>query len=86
MAKILRFELPADGEWHTVGMSSNVLGAGSRRSHHVEFWFLDDPAHNTDRQFAVFATGDELPPDAKHLHVVLDAGGYFVWHLITRRA
>lgn len=84
MAKIHRHEIPADGTWHVVGMSSNVLAVGSRRTNEVEFWFLDDPAYNLDRQFCVLRTGDEMPTDATYVDAARDAGGYFIWHLITR--
>jgi hypothetical protein len=85
MAKIHREEIPADGTWHTVGMSSNVLHVGSRRTNEVEFWFLDDPASNLARQFCVLRTDDDIPADATYVSGTLDAGGYFVWHLVTRR-
>lgn len=85
MAKIHRHEIPADGRWYTVGMCGDVLATGSRRANHVEFWFMDDPAHNLAHQFCVLQTGDEMPSGTTYVDATVDAGGYFIWHLIERQ-
>lgn len=85
MAKILRFELPADGEWHVIEQGhATPLHVGSRRSQFVEFWGYERDDLGP-REYKVLNTGDDVPDEAEYRGTTTDAGGYFIWHLIERR-
>lgn len=46
-------------------------------------WFevsTEDPVVNP-RTFAIFATGQDLPVQAQHVHSVITQSGEFVWHV-----
>lgn len=82
--RVLRHEVPVDGEQHTLRLSGAVLHVDSRRPDVVELWSFYSGGPLVGRAFQAFGTGQRLPewasPD-RHRGSVIGAGGALVWHL-----
>lgn len=83
MAKILKYTVPVDDEWHTFGGLATPLHVGSQRANEVQFWTVLDPGAPAF-EYRVFGTGHDVPDDAGYVKTATDAGGFFVWHLFRR--
>lgn len=83
MAKILKYTVPVDDQWHTIEGVSTPLKVGSQKSNEVQFWAW--PRDNVAAyEYRVYGTGHEVPDDAAYVGTTTDAGGFFVWHLVRR--
>ena len=79
-----RYEVPIGG-WHGFDLTGPILHVDTRTITTVEFWALATDTPARFREFAVFGTGQELPPDGiRHVGTTLSAGGSLVWHLFER--
>lgn len=100
--RVLRWEVPVDDNWHTIG-GGPVVMTGCRpvlpgvATPRVEVWTEEILSGDWSgakpltpaRQAAVFGTGRVLDPEAsEHLGSVLDAAlnGALVWHIYARGA
>jgi hypothetical protein len=83
-ARVLRYEVPVDDEWHFHDLSGAILHVAARQPDVVEFWAYSSGGPTLTRAFTVFGTGHPLPewatPD-RHRGSVITAGGALVWHL-----
>ncbi len=91
MRKIYRYELPVDGEVHTLDMPLYYVNQGFRRVEAirddlVEFWIQTDRADTLahgpyERRFTVLGTGQDVPDGAwVHGTTARTQSGH-VWHL-----
>lgn len=84
--RMLRYEVPDDGQSHTIPLSHSPVGVaavveGGDAGWRVEFWAEStEGAFPHDRTFRVFGTGDPLPPDALWVATCPRVGG-LVLHL-----
>lgn len=79
---IYRYEIPADGEWHNVDLSGDIVHVASRRSDVVEFWAWHGTTPARTRQMRVYGTGREITEPVIYVGTALD--GPMVWHLVRR--
>lgn len=93
--RILRHEVPIDGEPHTllvqgdpVHVDTRRIGVGPDAPYRVDFWVegtLSVPnlvsGPETARTFQVFGTGHELPDDARYWGTAPRTDTGLVWHL-----
>lgn len=88
-ARMLRFEVPVDDQWHTItvpAMARFKLVA-ARDPKVLEFWAeqWDGEGMTRDRTFRVFGTGQPYDPRGlDHIGTTLAAGGSLVWHLFEQ--
>lgn len=83
-ARILRYEIPVDDQWHTLSFPGRVLHVAARQPDTVEVWALSGGGV-FERQFRVFGTGHPLPTEPmRHVGTTVAAGGALVWHLFER--
>lgn len=82
---IHRFEVPVDGEWHTIRLTGGPIFVACREIHVVEFWARSaDPKFSVDRIFRVFGTGHAITNPARYVGTAIAPGGRLVWHLMER--
>jgi hypothetical protein len=94
-ARIIRFEVPVDDQWHTVVLpaGADILHVACRRADTVEFWveqWLPEKADGTrERRFRVHGTGHQYDPTACiyvgtaiYRGTGLMPGAWLVWHLL----
>jgi hypothetical protein len=62
--RVLRWEVPVDGEWHVLDVLGELVHVACRKSGVVEFWADGDNEFSTPvrRTFGVFATGQPVSP------------------------
>lgn len=63
LTRILRYEIPVDGEWHDFSLGSYPLYLNSPRHDLVEFWAFNygNGVLNSMYRFKVFGTGHTIP-------------------------
>lgn len=83
MSKILKYTIPVDGEWHEITGHGTPVHVGSQRTGEVQFWAFERPEIR-EYEYQVFGTGREIPDDAEYVGTTIDAGGYYVRHLVRR--
>lgn len=88
-ARMLRFEVPVDDQWHTIRIPyGGIRDIGCRRPDAVEFWaeaWGEGDASWEPRQFRVFGTGQPYDPHAVMFQgTVVAPGGQLVWHLFQK--
>jgi hypothetical protein len=84
-SRILRYEVPVDGDDHEAALSGAVLHVGARRRDVVEFWALSTGGPEIPRYFRVFGTGQEIGPGVyRYVGTVTVPTGDLVWHLMER--
>ncbi len=82
---IYRYELPVDGDWHTLPLSGDVLHVDCRAPGAVEIWALQTGAPGLQRSFQVVGTGQPLPEGWKwHVGTCLSPDRQLVWHVVER--
>lgn len=84
MSRILRYEVPADGEWHSFTGHDFPLYVNCRQLGIVEFWAMERYAIDQMAEYRVFGTGEPLGGVIEYVGTTLDAGGRLVWHLMRR--
>ena len=80
--RILRYEVPVDGQWHVHLLSGAALHVAARRPDVVELWAMDTGVPGLRRAFRVLGTGEPLPATEDVRHVGTALIGPLVWHLI----
>lgn len=88
-ARIFRYEIPVDDQWHAVPQSSMPLYVSCRDPRVVEFWAWHRPEiHDvpglTDREYRVYGTGHPVDEEVWYAGTAIAPGGSLVWHLMTR--
>lgn len=84
-ARIFRYKVPVNGEWHTLSLSGPILHVAAREDYRVEVWALAGVTSPLDTEFRVFGTGQPLPNERmRHVGTTFAADGYLVWHLFER--
>ena len=86
--RVLRYEVPVDGEWHTHRLSGEVLHVAAPAADVVEFWALESGGPLIERAFRVFGTGEELAiADSRYVGTGIwpasSVPSRLVWHLYT---
>lgn len=94
MARVLRYEVPVDDEWHEI-VAGEALHVDCRRFDTVEFWALEGTEFT--QTLRVFGTGQPLPDEPlKHVGSALSPfaperpllrgamRGELVWHLFRK--
>jgi hypothetical protein len=82
-ARILRYEVPVDGWFHTLELCGcDILHVGCRDRGVVEFWNLDHGEEARSRTFTVVGTGHEIPAGCRYVGTAVV--GPLVWHLLER--
>lgn len=88
MSRILRYEVPVDGEWHVIKNVSPALHVACRRIDAVEFWAHPLPVERNDepitRAFRVYGTGHDIDDNALYVGTALTPDNQFVWHLMAK--
>lgn len=89
MRRVLRYEIPVDGQWHQIGFRGKVLAVGCRTRDVVEFWadtVLDDGKlpETAERVFRVFGTGQPLEDDAQYVGSTYTPDRAYMWHVFRR--
>lgn len=86
MSRILRYEVPVDGEWHSFDASFTFpLHVACRDPHIVEFWAWELGAQtNTPVEFRVIGTGHPFEEPGAYVGTAIAPGGTLVWHLMRR--
>jgi hypothetical protein len=91
--RILRYEVPVDGDDHAIQLTGAILHVSAPWRHVVEFWALSTETedHGVRCYFQVFGTGQEIGPAAyRHVGTAIvpidqSIGGVRpVWHLMER--
>jgi hypothetical protein len=80
-ARIFRYEVPVDDEWHGYDLRGAVFHVAGRRTDVVEFWALHKDMPSYRREFRVFGTGQPLE-DGRYVGTVVHSA--LVWHLFVR--
>jgi hypothetical protein len=83
-ARIYRYEVPVDDQWHAITGCSTPLHIDSRDPQVVEFWAWPRPDLPA-RFFRVFGTGHPIPDGAVYRGTTVAPGGVLVWHLLEDR-
>lgn len=89
-ARIHRYEVPVDDDWHAIDLYGEIVYVGAHTPHAVEFWAWDRRGMNAEtRAFRVFETDQEVPTPVganyiRYIGTALTTGGRFVCHLIER--
>lgn len=83
MSRILRYEVPVDGQWHTITGASRPVHVGCRQVDTVEFWAWDRPDVGPV-EYCVFGTGQPVEEPCAHMGTTIAPGGQLVWHLVRR--
>jgi len=83
-ARIFRYEVPVDDQWHEVKLLGNPLAVGCREVAVVEFWAraYDDGSVGYRRRFMVVGTGHPFPSHLRYWGTAVAPGGSLVWHLL----
>lgn len=81
--RVLKWSVPVDDRLHPVGVGKVVhVDCQGSNIDVVQVWTEEHMDTGTPRpirrQVQIFATGQELPPSARHLGSVV--AGVFVWH------
>jgi hypothetical protein len=84
-SRVLRYEIPVDGDWHTIDIPRTVLHVAARNINTVELWALDIGGPSIARTFSVFGTGWEVPEHAVHIGTAVVPDGTLSWHLFEDR-
>lgn len=80
--RMLRYELPVDGEPHTYTCGGEPLRVEAVNAALVEFWTLDDvDGPLVERTLQVFGTGHPIPTDATWRGTSARTREGLVWHL-----
>lgn len=83
--RILRYEVPVDGEWHEV-RCGNIVHVASRSPDVVEVWASAvSDFWESERMLRVYGTGHAIEVGAVHVGTALAADGRLVWHLLEKR-
>lgn len=83
MSRIYRYEVPVDGNWHTIGLHGDPIAVGCRQLGVVEFWAVhQEGALSIPRNFIVEGTGHLMPAWRRHWGTAVAPGGELVWHLL----
>ena len=82
MSRVLRYEIPVDGEVHTRTVPGGLLHVAARQPDLVEFW-VQDEGKAMVRQYTVVGTGYPWPDGAIHLGAAIVPGVRLVWHLLA---
>lgn len=91
--RMLRYQVPADDEWHTVelkaGASVFIAAHSERGPDRVDFWAEGDLDENfapagplEPRKFRVFGTGQPLPDGVVWRATTARSPEGLVWHLM----
>jgi hypothetical protein len=86
-ARIYRYTVPLDDEWHEIALSGAILHVAARQFRDtVEFWALySDDKPDRPREFRVFGTGTGHPLTEDRMEhrgtALIDE---LVWHLMER--
>lgn len=89
MSKILKHEIPVDGEWHDLPVNGAVTHVGPHpfSNEIVLLWAVHDDDAGGTRRFRVFATGEDLPPNTRIpqnlVGTVVTTDRTHVWHVIS---
>lgn len=81
-ARIFRYEVPVDDQWHDIDLCGDILHVDTRGMDVVEFWALHQGGARRPRRLRVFGTGHPLPPGVTHVGTAVVSGGALVWHLV----
>lgn len=79
-ARVFRYDVPVDDEWHGFNLTGEVLHVGARRLDVVEFWALAIDALGLEprrRLFRVYGTGQ--PAEGTYVGTAVHPA--LVWHL-----
>jgi hypothetical protein len=81
--RVLRWEVPVDGEWHVLDVLGDLVHVACRKSGVVEFWADGDDEFTTPmrRTFRVFGTGHHVAPTIGAHHRGTATDGLDVYHL-----
>jgi hypothetical protein len=83
---IYRYEVPIDGDWHTLPLSGAVLHVDCRAPGTVELWALRSGGPELSRAFQVVGTGQPLPAGWKrHVGTCLSPDRQLVWHVVEQQ-
>lgn len=80
--RVLRYEVPVDGQAHYFDLNGKIVHVSARREDVVEFWALDTLGPPLTREFVVVGTGHPYPGHWKHTGTALSPSGTLVWHLM----
>ena len=87
--KILKFDIPIDDQWHTIGVGTGVVHTGHQREGFVTVWFVQhDPERQNIETYRVYGTGQDIElyvgftTYPKYVATVQAPGG-LVWHLMV---
>lgn len=90
-ARMLRYEIPVDDQWHTIDVPvmASPLNVNSRRPEVVEFWAEqwqplpgEDDSLTVQRTFRVYRTGQPYNPhDVAYRGTAVTPGGNLARHL-----
>lgn len=89
---IYRHEVRIDDQWHDFVLTGPIVHVAQRHSaeysEYVEFWAVhDEMLPTTIVSLRVFGTGHSIDRPERPLRYVgtaIAAGGYLVWHLLSR--
>lgn len=87
-ARILRFEVPVDDQWHLLAVPRGTIGQPSvlhvfcRNERVVEFWSRESN-HGEVVAFRVFGIGQPTPAAARYEGTAVAPGGRLVWRLLS---
>lgn len=83
--RVLKYDVPVDDLWHSVGGGPVIHVACQRDSGVVQVWTREWGSAYRARAVRVFATGQPLPEGMDHLGSALAADGGLVWHVFASR-
>lgn len=81
-AKVFRYEVRVDDQWHAHDLHGPVLHVAGRTIFTVEFWAMHQGDISRRREFRVFGTGQPVDAGAKYVGTVVHTD--LVWHLFER--
>lgn len=84
--RILRYEVPVDGQWHDLLLTGDILHVDARTPHAVEVWAWSRAAEAQPRTFRIYGDGEPIETTGivSHAGSVICASGWSVRHLIER--
>lgn len=86
-ARILRYEVPVNDQWHTLTLAGPIVHIATRRHDVVEVWATTDGYGEQDHDLLVIGTGqpyDFENGNVCHIGTAIVPGGELVWHLMQR--
>lgn len=85
MNRILRYEVPVDGDWHAISGHSTPVHVNCREQDVVEFWAWErEDLDLAPMEYTVIGTGHRVSGPCSYVGTALAPGGHLVWHLMRR--